>query len=118
MPPLQLWAHRVRGLWPCVGWLTLMAGSGSAALAQPADPTALKWAFTLSAPLPAPGTQADTAPDANLPRATPWSALLDAAQQQAAANRVKHGRNKAEKANDARAEARRQALLDGAKQEE
>ncbi|MEN9396537.1 MAG: hypothetical protein RLZ81_1067 [Pseudomonadota bacterium] len=88
MPPLQLWAHRVRGLWPCVGWLTLMAGSGSAALAQPADPTALKWAFTLSAPLPAPGTQADTAPDANLPRATPWSALLDAAQQQAAANRV------------------------------
>lgn len=40
------------------------------------------------------------------------------AEAQAAANRVKHGRNKAEKANDARAEARRQALLDGAKQEE
>lgn len=40
------------------------------------------------------------------------------AEAQAAANRVKHGRNKAEKANDARAEARRQALLDGAKREE
>ena len=40
------------------------------------------------------------------------------AKAQAAANRVKHGRNKAEKANDASAEARRQALLDGAKREE
>ena len=40
------------------------------------------------------------------------------AEAQAAANRVKHGRNKAEKANDARAEARRQALLDRAKREE
>lgn len=40
------------------------------------------------------------------------------AEAQAAANRLKHGRNKAEKANDARAEARRQALLDGAKREE
>ena len=40
------------------------------------------------------------------------------AEAQAAANRVKHGRNKAEKANDARAEARRQALLDGATREE
>ena len=40
------------------------------------------------------------------------------AEAQAAANRVKHGRNKAEKSNDARAEARRQALLDGAKREE
>ena len=40
------------------------------------------------------------------------------AEAQAAANRVKHGRNKAEKANNARAEARRQALLDGAKREE
>lgn len=37
---------------------------------------------------------------------------------EAAANRVKHGRTKAEKANDARAEARRKALLDGAKREE
>jgi hypothetical protein len=37
---------------------------------------------------------------------------------EAAANRAKHGRTKAEKANDARAEARRKALLDGAKREE
>ena len=37
---------------------------------------------------------------------------------ESAANRVKHGRTKAEKANDARAEARRKALLDGAKREE
>ena len=36
----------------------------------------------------------------------------------AAANRAKHGRTKAEKANDAREEARRRALLDGAKREE
>lgn len=40
------------------------------------------------------------------------------AKAQAAANRARHGRTKAEKANDARAEARRQALLDGAKREE
>ena len=40
------------------------------------------------------------------------------AEAQAAANRAKHGRTKAEKANDARAEARRKSLLDGAKQEE
>lgn len=37
---------------------------------------------------------------------------------EAAANRTKHGRTKAEKANDRRAEERRQALLDGAKREE
>lgn len=36
-------------------------------------------------------------------------------QAEATANRVKHGRTKAGKQNDARAEARRQALLDGAK---
>ncbi len=36
----------------------------------------------------------------------------------AAANRVKHGRTGAEKANDQRQEARRAALLDGARQEE
>jgi hypothetical protein len=41
-----------------------------------------------------------------------------AAEDGAAANRAKHGRTKAEKANDARAEARRRALLDGAKREE
>lgn len=35
----------------------------------------------------------------------------------AAANRVRHGRTAAEKANDRRAEGRRQALLDGARQE-
>jgi hypothetical protein len=37
---------------------------------------------------------------------------------QAAANRVKHGRTKAQKEDDARAQARRRALLDGAKREE
>jgi len=36
----------------------------------------------------------------------------------AAANRVKHGRTGADKANDQRQEARRAALLDGARQEE
>lgn len=36
----------------------------------------------------------------------------------AAANRAKHGRTKAEKARDAQAEARRKALLDGAKKED
>lgn len=40
------------------------------------------------------------------------------AEALAAANRAKHGRTKAEKANEARAEARRKALLDGAKREE
>lgn len=42
----------------------------------------------------------------------------DAAEAEAAANRAKHGRSKAEKANDRWAEARRRALLDGAKREE
>jgi hypothetical protein len=41
-----------------------------------------------------------------------------AALDSAAANRARHGRTKAEKANDARAQARRRALLDGAKREE
>lgn len=41
----------------------------------------------------------------------------DRAEAEAAANRVKHGRTKAEKANDRRAEERRRALLDGAKRE-
>lgn len=40
------------------------------------------------------------------------------AEAAAAANRAKHGRTKAGKANDARDEARRRALLDGAKREE
>ncbi len=40
------------------------------------------------------------------------------AEAAAAANRAKHGRTKAEKANDVRAEARRKALLDGAKRED
>lgn len=40
------------------------------------------------------------------------------AEAAAAANRVKHGRTRAEKANDAQAEARAKALLDGAKKEE
>lgn len=42
----------------------------------------------------------------------------DTAEAAAAANRAKHGRTKAEKANDRRAEDRRRALLDGAKREE
>lgn len=37
---------------------------------------------------------------------------------EAAANRAKHGRTKAQKQDDARAEERRRALLDGAKREE
>jgi hypothetical protein len=37
----------------------------------------------------------------------------DAAAAEAAANRAKHGRTAVAKANDRRAEARRQALLDG-----
>jgi hypothetical protein len=41
-----------------------------------------------------------------------------AAEDSAAANRARHGRTKAEKQNDARAEQRRRALLDGAKREE
>ena len=39
------------------------------------------------------------------------------AEATAAANRVKHGRTAAEKANDRRAEARRDALLDGARRD-
>lgn len=39
----------------------------------------------------------------------------EAAAAEAAANCAKHGRTAAEKANDRRAEARRQALLDGAR---
>ncbi len=41
-----------------------------------------------------------------------------AAEALASANRVKHGRTGAQKAADRQAEARRQALLDGAKQAE
>ena len=37
----------------------------------------------------------------------------DASKQDAKENRVRHGRTKAELANDRRAEARRAALLDG-----
>lgn len=40
------------------------------------------------------------------------------AERQAAANRVKHGRTKAEKARDAAEETRRRAILDGARQED
>ena len=50
----------------------------------------------------------------NLNRARKQQASAEAATE-AAANRAKHGRTAAEKANDRRAEARRQALLDGAK---
>jgi hypothetical protein len=37
--------------------------------------------------------------------------------QEAAENRVRHGRTRAQKANDRRAEERRKALLDGAERE-
>ncbi|MBR0667282.1 DUF4169 family protein [Roseomonas hellenica] len=37
------------------------------------------------------------------------------AEKTAAANRIKHGRTKAERAKDAAEEARRRALLDGAR---
>lgn len=53
----------------------------------------------------------------NLNKARKARAKQDAATE-AAANRAKHGRTKAGKANDARAEARRRALLDGAKRGE
>lgn len=52
----------------------------------------------------------------NLNRARKARAKAEAAAT-AAANRVKHGRTAAEKANDRRAEARRQALLDGARRD-
>ena len=53
----------------------------------------------------------------NLNKARKSRARQDA-QANAAANRAKHGRTKAERAKDAQAEARRKALLDGAKKEE
>lgn len=40
------------------------------------------------------------------------------AEAEAAANRVKHGRSGTEKLNDRRAEARRAALLEGAKRDD
>jgi hypothetical protein len=53
----------------------------------------------------------------NLNKARKARAKADAAAE-AAANRAKHGRTKAEKAQDRAAEARRQALLDGAKRDD
>jgi hypothetical protein len=53
----------------------------------------------------------------NLNKARKARAKEEAAAK-AAANRAKHGRTGADKAKDARAEARRKALLDGAKREE
>jgi hypothetical protein len=53
----------------------------------------------------------------NLNKARKARAQADKAGQ-AAANRVKHGRTKVQKQEDARAQARRRALLDGAKREE
>jgi hypothetical protein len=52
----------------------------------------------------------------NLNKARKARARLEA-QAEAAANRPKHGRTKAQKLNDARDEARRKALLDGAKRD-
>ena len=51
----------------------------------------------------------------NLNRVKKARARAEAAAQ-AAANRVKHGRNAVEKANDQRQQERRAALLDGARQ--
>ncbi|WP_198372974.1 DUF4169 family protein [Roseomonas rosulenta] len=53
----------------------------------------------------------------NLNKARKARARDDKAAE-AVANRAKHGRSKAQKQNDARAEDRRRALLDGAKREE
>ncbi len=53
----------------------------------------------------------------NLNHARKAAAKRQAAAQ-AAANRARHGRSKAEKLADRQAEARRAALLDGAKREE
>ena len=50
----------------------------------------------------------------NLNRARKAKAKAEA-EATATANRVKHGRSKAEKANDRAAEARRHALLDAAR---
>ena len=52
----------------------------------------------------------------NLNRARKARAKVGA-EAKAAANRAKHGRTAAERENDARAEARRRALLDGAKRD-
>lgn len=86
MSPLQWWAHRVRV--QCVGWiggLSLMSGLGCPALAQPEPPSLLKWTFTLSPP-PAGASPAEAAGETLW--ASAWPDLLQAAQQQAAANRV------------------------------
>jgi hypothetical protein len=53
----------------------------------------------------------------NLNRARKARTRTEAAAT-AAANRAKHGRTAAERENDARAEARRRALLDGAKRDD
>ena len=53
----------------------------------------------------------------NLNRARKARAKAEA-EARAAANRVKHGRTKAGKANDRAVEDRRRKLLDGAKREE
>ena len=53
----------------------------------------------------------------NLTRTRKARARAEAAAA-ASANRAKHGRTAAERENDARAEARRQALLDGAKRDD
>ena len=53
----------------------------------------------------------------NLNRARKAKARAEA-EAAAAANRAKHGRTAAERANDAWAESRRRALLDGAKRDD
>ena len=53
----------------------------------------------------------------NLNRFRKTKARTEAANA-AAANRAKHGRTSAERENDGKAEARRRALLDGAKRDD
>lgn len=91
MAPLQLWVHRMRVL--CAGWMGWLSLScGSVAFAQPEPAIALKWSFALSPAGEAgtPPTPTPSAPPVAEPlRAAPsWPDLLQAAHQQAGANRV------------------------------
>ena len=91
MAPLQLWVHRMRVL--CAGWMGWLSLScGSVAFAQSEPAIALKWSFALSPAGEAgtPPTPTPSAPPVAEPlRAAPsWPDLLQAAHQQAGANRV------------------------------
>lgn len=83
MSPRQCGAHRIRV--QCVGWIGgLGLLWGSPTLAQTPGTDSLRWSFTLSAPQ-AVRTAAQEAPPQ---QASPWPELLQAAQQQAGANRM------------------------------